>query len=102
MLSQKNDIGEWQRSGPYEVLVSTESAIHRASKPVDIFPINQDHSNMVKFNEDDADYQVIAANIFAICKGLWPSHAPDALSHAKTSRKVLPKFVDSSTVDVVD
>jgi hypothetical protein len=58
---------------------------------------------MVKFDEDDADYQVIAANLSAICKDLWPVHyALDASSHTQKSSKILPQFVDPYNDDTVD
>jgi hypothetical protein len=43
--------------------VEKASAIHRGSRAFDIFPINADHSNMVKFGEDSPDYRAIAASL---------------------------------------
>ena len=51
--------GVWDRSGPYEVLVTRLSAIQRGTEPLDIFPINEDHSDIVKFSEQDASYEVV-------------------------------------------
>ncbi|KAI0885796.1 uncharacterized protein GGS22DRAFT_188084 [Annulohypoxylon maeteangense] len=55
--------GKWSRTGPEEILVTPESAtrgLHGDAKHCDlIFPINKDHSNIVKFSENDQDYSVL-------------------------------------------
>ncbi|KPI35293.1 uncharacterized protein AB675_3778 [Cyphellophora attinorum] len=48
--------GKWTRDGSHEILVSPESATQPGCEPTDVFPINKDHSNMVKFAPGDADY----------------------------------------------
>ena len=35
------------------------SAIQRGTEPLDIFPINEDHSDIVKFSEQDAAYEIV-------------------------------------------
>ena len=48
------------RTGTSEVLVQRESAIQRGSRdPQDVFHIDKDHSNMVKFEQDDINYFVV-------------------------------------------
>lgn len=42
------------------ILVARESAIQQGSRdPPDVFPIDRDHSNIVKFTEDDIHYAVV-------------------------------------------
>ena len=49
----------WKRQGEYAVLVSRQSAIQIESRPDDVFPINQNHSDMVKFSPNDANYKMV-------------------------------------------
>ena len=51
------------RSGPFEILVDRESAIQQQLTVSDVIPINHDHSNLVRFAEDSADYAVIAQKL---------------------------------------
>jgi hypothetical protein len=52
--------GEAERTGDSEILVQRESAVQRGSRsPQDVFHINKDHSNMVKFERDDINYFVV-------------------------------------------
>ena len=51
--------GVWKRDGPYEMLVTRSSAIQRGTRPLDIIPIDEDHSDIVKFSEQDPDYYAI-------------------------------------------
>ncbi|KAI1628570.1 hypothetical protein EDD37DRAFT_13015 [Exophiala viscosa] len=49
--------GVWARVGDPVILVPRESAIQKGSRnPEDVFPIDRDHSNLVKFSEDDIHY----------------------------------------------
>ncbi|KIV80590.1 hypothetical protein PV11_08081 [Exophiala sideris] len=49
--------GVWARIGDPVVLVPPSSAIQKGSRnSEDVFPIDRDHSNMVKFTEDDVHY----------------------------------------------
>jgi hypothetical protein len=45
------------------MLVDRESAIQAGSDMLDIFPIDEDHSDMVKFAQDGADYRVIVGKL---------------------------------------
>jgi hypothetical protein len=58
-LKQEIEPGIWDRSGPYEILVTRLSATQRGTKPLDIFPIDEDHSDIVKFSEQDAAYEIV-------------------------------------------
>ncbi|OTA67826.1 hypothetical protein K449DRAFT_364282, partial [Hypoxylon sp. EC38] len=62
--------GNIQRSGTYEILVSRESATSNQVNEYDstTFPINEDHSNMVKFVEDDPVCKVVLDKIGEIMK----------------------------------
>ncbi|KAI1087501.1 hypothetical protein F5B19DRAFT_475367 [Rostrohypoxylon terebratum] len=55
--------GKWSKTGPKEILVTPESATRGLygddTKHKSIFPINKDHSDIVKFSENDSDYLVI-------------------------------------------
>jgi hypothetical protein len=60
MLLQMSELGRWERTGAYEILVDRDSAIQTGSQePQDVFPINEDHSNMVKFSDGDGTYLTI-------------------------------------------
>ncbi|OTA53967.1 hypothetical protein K449DRAFT_389512 [Hypoxylon sp. EC38] len=59
--------GKWSRTGPEEILVAPESAtrgLYRETIQSDsIFPINEDHSNIVKFTENDPNYSIVAQKL---------------------------------------
>ncbi|KAK4947025.1 hypothetical protein LTR10_014167 [Elasticomyces elasticus] len=49
--------GVWGRVGDPVTLVPPSSAIQKGSRnPSDVFPVDHDHSSMVKFTEDDVHY----------------------------------------------
>ncbi|EAQ88998.1 hypothetical protein CHGG_05617 [Chaetomium globosum CBS 148.51] len=61
--------GTWARTGRPTVLVNPESATshnYRTNKSLTI-PINEDHSNMVKFPRDDANLRLILHSLSEIC-----------------------------------
>jgi hypothetical protein len=53
LLVQKTTDGQWKRAGPFEILVEPTSAIQRGTNESDQYPINKDHSNLVKFAENE-------------------------------------------------
>ncbi|KAI0097786.1 hypothetical protein F4776DRAFT_658498 [Hypoxylon sp. NC0597] len=59
--------GRWSRTGPEEILVTPHSAtrgLYRETiKSDSIFPINEDHSNIVKFSENDPNYAIVAQKL---------------------------------------
>ncbi|KAI1394354.1 uncharacterized protein F4822DRAFT_45648 [Hypoxylon trugodes] len=67
ILNSKN---VWSKSGLEEVLVTPDSAtrgLYGTSTGLDfIFPINEDHSNMVKFSENDPNYSVVVQKLLQI------------------------------------
>jgi hypothetical protein len=54
-----SDFGVWERNGSSELLVDQESAVQIDSDPQDCFPINEDHSDMVKFSDDSPEYRIV-------------------------------------------
>ncbi|KAI1140104.1 hypothetical protein F5Y05DRAFT_306974 [Hypoxylon sp. FL0543] len=62
--------GKWSRTGAEEILVTPESAtrgIYRQTTQSDlIIPINEDHSNIVKFSENDPNYAIVAQKLAQI------------------------------------
>lgn len=55
--TQKSASGQWRRDGPLDLLVDKSSAIQQSSSQY--MPIDEDHSNLVKFGADDQDCQAI-------------------------------------------
>ncbi|OLE51495.1 MAG: hypothetical protein AUG51_22715 [Acidobacteria bacterium 13_1_20CM_3_53_8] len=62
-LFQEVEPGKWIRSKPYRILVERSSAIQRGTLQLDSIPVDEDHSNLVKFAENDQAYQNICARI---------------------------------------
>ncbi|KAI1177768.1 hypothetical protein F4777DRAFT_540280 [Nemania sp. FL0916] len=62
--------GALSRTGPMKILVTPDSATrgqHTWGKNTDtIFPINEDHSNLVKFSEDDPSLKVVLGKLIQI------------------------------------
>ncbi|KAI1868417.1 uncharacterized protein JN550_006333 [Neoarthrinium moseri] len=62
--------GEWSRTGPQEVLVTPDSATHglytSGGKSQTIFPINENHSSMVKFSENDPNFLIVVQKLAQI------------------------------------
>lgn len=65
ILFQQNQTGAWVRSETsYKTLVSKDSAIPVGVPRCHTIAVNEDHSNMVKFGEDDSVYQKIRSFLF--------------------------------------
>lgn len=60
--------GQWVKKGEYRELVELDSAILPGSEPSDIIAINRDHSELVKFEQDCNDYQVVRQKLHDILK----------------------------------
>ncbi|OQV02052.1 NACHT domain-containing protein [Cladophialophora immunda] len=59
-LTEMQSNGEAQRTGTSEILVQRDSAVQRSSRdPQDIFHINKNHSDMVKFERNDLNYFIV-------------------------------------------
>jgi hypothetical protein len=74
--------------GATKVLVDRESAIQAGSRvPLDIFPIDRDHSSMVKFSQDDQNYSMVLAYFRQIIRlQLESSHKPGVSTNKPFSR----------------
>ena len=62
--------GKWERTGPKAILVKPESAIQRGSLTSDILPVDQDHSDIVKFAQDDTNYRGVLIYLHDLCESL--------------------------------
>ena len=60
--------GKWERTGPKAILVKPESAIQRGSQTGDILPVDKDHSDMVKFAQDDTNYRGVLIYLHDLCE----------------------------------
>ena len=60
--------GKWERTGPKAILVKPESAIQRGSQTGDILPVDKDHSDMVKFAQDDTNYRGVLIYLYDLCE----------------------------------
>lgn len=71
ILVEQTPDGKWARSQTsYAVLVNKDSAIPQGALPRNSIAVNEDHSNMVKFGEDDPIYQGIKSFIFDLSKNV--------------------------------
>ncbi|KAI1111016.1 hypothetical protein F5Y14DRAFT_454429 [Nemania sp. NC0429] len=72
--------GALSRTGPLKILVTPDSATrgqHTWGEVTDtIFPINEDHSSMVKFAEDDPSLKIVVGKIARILSSQQPAHVP--------------------------
>jgi hypothetical protein len=67
--------GSITRTGQPHVAVDRLSAVHGGSESR--FPINKDHSNLVKFSENDSDYHTVVSYLNEIAGSL----SPQEISH---------------------
>ncbi|OTA54770.1 hypothetical protein K449DRAFT_426090 [Hypoxylon sp. EC38] len=67
----KNSDGFFTRAGPEEILVPKESATRslNSSRTSAIFPINNNHSDMVKFSAEDPNFRVVVDKLRVSCSG---------------------------------
>ncbi|ETS74270.1 hypothetical protein PFICI_14136 [Pestalotiopsis fici W106-1] len=109
----KNSEGVWERSGPEEILVTQQSAarglyqLHSRSHL--IFPINENHSNMVKFAENDPNYSIVVDKLVqivaqvkiepAIERESALSTAQNDTSNTETKASVVERFLDAPKQD---
>ncbi|OTA77633.1 hypothetical protein M434DRAFT_382717 [Hypoxylon sp. CO27-5] len=92
-------------AGPEEILVLKESATRSlySSRTSAIFPINNNHSEMVKFSEDDPNFRVVVDKLRVSCSG--GRHRSDGYtgtlgSHVTMGRTV-PSGGDGPHVDLM-
>ncbi|KAI0106570.1 hypothetical protein F4776DRAFT_645778 [Hypoxylon sp. NC0597] len=74
----RNSDGSFARAGPEEILVPKKSATRSlySSRTSAIFPINNNHSDMVKFSEDDPNSRVVIDKLKTSCRD--GSHESDS------------------------
>jgi hypothetical protein len=73
--------------------VDQKSATQKGSAMSDVLPINEDHSNLVKFSEASADYAIIAQKLREATKGAAqnsPKQAPSRMLHIIQRPEVEP------------
>ena len=63
----------WERTGPYELLVDKQSAIQADSNPQDCFPIDEDHSGMVKFSDGSPEYHTVIGFMHSLLPSVLPN-----------------------------
>lgn len=69
IFGQQTSTGKWVRSETsYAVLVNKDSAVPPGTLRRNAIAVNKDHSNMVKFGEDDPVYQILMSFIFDLSK----------------------------------
>ncbi|KAI0601118.1 hypothetical protein F4775DRAFT_607246 [Biscogniauxia sp. FL1348] len=78
--------GTFSRSGPQEILVSKDSATRNLYKlySSSTFPIDESHSDMVKFRRGDSNLNIVLTKLQAVCgrrehqlhNGLLSTHEP--------------------------
>jgi hypothetical protein len=61
-----SEAGIWERNGPSALLVDQQSAVHMESDPQHCFPINENHSDMVKFSDDSRDYWIVVERLHTL------------------------------------
>ena len=70
-FGQQNPIGTWVRSETaYAVLVSEDSAVPRGTLRRNAIAVNEDHSNMVKFGEEDPAYEKIMSFVLDLSRSV--------------------------------
>lgn len=82
--------GSVARTGGLHVAVNRLSAVHRDSKAQ--IPINKDHSNLVKFSQNDPDYDIIVFHLHEIATLICPlDQIPSTIfDHGTASESIKP------------
>lgn len=102
IFSQQTPDGIWVRSQTYEILVNKESAIPLGTPPDHTIPVNEDHSNMVKFGEDDPVYHVIKSFLFEVSKDTRPEKQSQHPGYSPASQSSPLGTHDPSKGGIVD
>src|SRR3982074_611715 len=61
-----SEAGVWERNGPSVLLVDQQSAVLTESDPQHCFPINENHSDMVKFSDDSGEYRIVVDRLHTL------------------------------------
>jgi hypothetical protein len=92
LLAQKTTDNQWERAGPSEILVEPTAAIQRGTKESDQYPINKDHSNLVKFAENED----ILGPILHFIRPLYYSLKVQGLKEGPSQPKLVRKNVGAN------
>ena len=71
--SKQDRSGKWGRGGPLTVLVDIQSATHCRAWEQNVYPISRTHSDMVKFEPHDNEYDKAIEQIKALVRRAHPS-----------------------------
>jgi hypothetical protein len=88
---QWTSAGRWEKGGQDEYLVDQSSAT-AGCEDRDTFPIDEDHSNMVKFSEGSEHYSTIVYTLHRLCETVSAS-APSSVDVPVASQAPLPTTV---------
>ncbi|EHK18734.1 uncharacterized protein TRIVIDRAFT_66772 [Trichoderma virens Gv29-8] len=104
--TKKNDKGQWRRDGPPDLLVNKSSAIQKNSELY--IPIDEDHSNLVKFGVDDQDCQAIITFMHSIGtnvtshasqKSRAPVHFDPSADEISSKDEEIEELIDSLNIE---
>ena len=82
--------------------MNKDSAIPLGTPPSHTIPVNEDHSNMVKFGEDDPVYHVIKSFLFEISKDTRPEKQSQHPGYSPASQSSPLGTHDPSKGGIVD
>ncbi|KAI1418315.1 hypothetical protein F5Y13DRAFT_176432 [Hypoxylon sp. FL1857] len=94
--------GKWSRTGPEEILVTPESATRGLYREIiqsdSIIPINEDHSSIVKFFENDPNYSIVAQKLAHILPQREPNSKTDTMSTMTESEVASEREYDFESI----
>ncbi|CAI6088227.1 unnamed protein product [Clonostachys chloroleuca] len=96
----------WSRRGPEKILVTPNSATRglyaRRDHSDYVFPINEDHSTMVKFSEDNHVYSILVHKLFCIMEEFGTDIRNGTLRSGSTLDQAGEIEDDSRSIDTVE
>ncbi|KAI1211597.1 uncharacterized protein F4807DRAFT_450786 [Annulohypoxylon truncatum] len=94
--------GKWSRMGPEEILVTPESATRGLygdpTKQDSIFPIDKDHSSIVKFSENDPNYSVVVRQLNQVLFSRDSTRGREELEPANLAINITQRPLDPAAV----
>jgi len=97
---QLSEADTWERSGPYTLLVDQRSAIQAEAEPRNCFPINEDHSNLVKFSDDSPKYRIVVGFLDTLMQTKYLRRVPSS-DLERFGQSVVSKPIDIRNRDAV-
>lgn len=88
-FTQLSSDGQWRKDGAFEILVQMDSAIQRGTRPENRHPIDKDHSNLVKFSENEDDLTA-ALYFFRSLHDSLTSHKYSGIDGQTKAKQSLP------------